>query len=224
MAHNPATTIDALRSVLQATGLKPDMLERIPEIPLRMVDGKEMIAPALSWERVNNIETPQLYPIFPWRIYGVGRPNIERAINTYSYDPDALKFRTHIGWKQDNIWAACLGKTDEAAQLTLKKLGNGPHRFPAFWGPGYDWTPDLNWGGSGMIGVQEMLMQEVGEQILLLPAWPAEWDVHFKLHASHQTTIELTLVDGEITQLIVTPKEREKDIVNCFTINHTKNN
>ena len=105
MAHNPATTIAALRSVLQASGLKPDMLERIPEIPLRMVDGKEMIAPALSWERVNNIETPQLYPIFPWRIYGVGRPNIERAINTYSYDPDALIFRPHIGWKQDNTWA-----------------------------------------------------------------------------------------------------------------------
>ena len=222
MAHNPVTTIAALRSVLESSGVNPEMLERIPEISTRTVNGKEMIAPALSWERVNNIETPQLYPIFPWRNYGVGRPELERAINTYSYDPDALKFRTHIGWKQDNIWAACLGLTDEAVDLTLKKMGNGPHRFPAFWGPGYDWTPDLNWGGSGMIGMQEMLMQEVGDQIFILPTWPATWDIRFKLHAAHQTTVEVTLKDGKITQLDVFPKEREKDIVNYQNLEITK--
>ena len=219
MAHNPATTIAALRSVLESSGVKPDMLERIPEIPLRTLDGKEMIAPAKSWERVNNIETPQLYPIFPWRNYGVGRPDLDRAINTYSYDPDALKFRTHTGWKQDNIWAACLGLTDEAVDLTLKKMGNGPHRFPAFWGPGYDWTPDLNWGGSGMIGMQEMLMQEVDDQILLFPAWPANWDVSFKLHAAYNTTVAATLKDGKIVKLEVTPKEREKDVINWLEMN-----
>ena len=222
MAHNPVTTIAALRSVLESSGVNPEMLERIPEISTRTVNGKEMIAPALSWERVNNIETPQLYPIFPWRNYGVGRPELERAINTYSYDPDALKFRTHIGWKQDNIWAAYLGLTDEAVDLTLKKMGNGPHRFPAFWGPGYDWTPDLNWGGSGMIGMQEMLMQEVGDQIFILPTWPATWDIRFKLHAAHQTTVEVTLKDGKITQLDVFPKEREKDIVNYQNLEITK--
>ena len=79
-------------------------------------------------------------------MYGVGKEGLEIARNTYLYDPDAQKFRSHIGWKQDNIWAACLGMTEEAAQLTLEKMANGPHRFPAFWGPGYDWTPDHNWG------------------------------------------------------------------------------
>ncbi len=62
--------------------------------------------------------------------------------------------------------------TEEAAQLTLEKMANGPHRFPPFWGPGYDWTPDHNWGGSGMIGMQEMLLQEADGKILLFPAWP----------------------------------------------------
>ena len=60
-----------------------------------------------------------------------------------------------------------LGLTEEAKKLSLAKLSNGPHRFPAFWGPGYDWTPNHNWGGSGMIGLQEMLLQTNGEQILL---------------------------------------------------------
>ena len=45
-SYNPSSTIAALRSVLQTYGRKPDMLARIPEIPLRIVDGKEMIAPA----------------------------------------------------------------------------------------------------------------------------------------------------------------------------------
>ena len=34
-----------------------------------------------------------------------------------------------------------------------------------------------------MIGLQEMLLQTNGELILLFPAWPLEWNVHFKLHA-----------------------------------------
>ena len=43
--------------------------------------------------------------------------------------------------------------------------------------------PITTGGGSGMIGLQEMLLQTNGEQILLFPAWPKEWNVHFKLHA-----------------------------------------
>ena len=213
MTNNASSTIAALRTVLETYGKKEEMLKTIPPIPLRMIEGKQMISPAVSWERINNIETPQLYPVFPWRIYGVGKENLEVARNTYFHDPDAIKFRSHTGWKQDNIWAACLGLTEEAKRLSLAKLSNGPHRFPAFWGPGYDWTPDHNWGGSGMIGLQEMLLQTNGEQILLFPAWPKEWNIHFKLHAPGETTVEATLKNGKVTDLKVFPKSREKDIV-----------
>lgn len=213
MAYNASSTVAALRSVLQKYGRKDDMLQRIPGIPLHTIDGKEMIAPARLWERVNNTETPQLYPVFPWRIYGVGKEGLEIARNTYLHDVDACKFRSHIGWKQDNIWAACLGLTEEAERLTLMKLADGPYRFPAFWGPGYDWSPDHNWGGSGMIGLQEMLLQEADGKLLLLPAWDRRRDVHFRLHAPGKTVVELELKGGEVTRLSVTPREREKDIV-----------
>ena len=154
MTNNASSTIAALRTVLENYGKKDEMLKTIPPIPLRYIEIKDSlnptaspelkqtISPAVSWERINNVETPQLYPVFPWRIYGVGKENLELARNTYFYDPEAIKFRSHVGWKQDNIWAACLGLTEEAKRLTLAKLSNGPHRFPAFWGPGYDWTPD----------------------------------------------------------------------------------
>ena len=225
MTNNASSTIAALRTVLENYGKKDEMLKTIPPIPLRYIEIKDSlnptaspelkqtISPAVSWERINNVETPQLYPVFPWRIYGVGKENLELARNTYFYDPEAIKFRSHVGWKQDNIWAACLGLTEEAKRLTLAKLSNGPHRFPAFWGPGYDWTPDHNWGGSGMIGLQEMLLQTNGEQILLFPAWSKEWDIHFKLHAPSETIVEATLKDGKVTDLKVLPESRKKDII-----------
>ena len=128
--------------------------------------------------------------------------------------PPLLSLYSHVGWKQYNIFAACLGLRDEAKLLTLQKFADGPHRFPTFWGPGFDWTPDHNWGGSAMIGLQEMLLQCSGDRLILFPAWPRDWDVSFKLHAPGQTVVEATLKDGEMTALKVTPAEREKDIIN----------
>ncbi len=191
-AYNSVSTIAALRTVARAMG-DTALLARLPDITLR--DG--MIAPALHYERVQNVETTQLYPVFPWRIYGLGRPGLDVAVKTYQQDTLALKFRSHIGWKQDNIWAACLGLTDEARRLCELKLADGPYRFPAFWGPGFDWSPDHNWGGSGMIGLQEMLLQETPDgQLLLFPAWPREWDVCFRLHATGGRVVEATMKNG----------------------------
>ena len=206
-AYNSTSTIAALRCVAEAM-CDTVLLSRLPEITVR--DG--MIQPALHYERVQNVESTQLYPVFPWRMYGVGRPNLDIARNTYLNDSLAVKFRSHIGWKQDAIWAACLGMTDEAQRLIQLKMGDGPHRFPAFWGPGYDWTPDHNWGGSGMIALQEMLLQEVGDSLYLFPAWPKEWDIRFKLHASRNTIVEAELKKGRVVYLNVTPKEREKQV------------
>lgn len=199
----------------------------IPDIPFRTVDGKEMISPAKTWERVNNIETPQLYPVFPWRMYGVtvgDSTGYERAVNTFRHDPDALKFRSTKGWKQDNIWAAALGLTDEAFALNSEKWADGQHRFPAFLGPGYDWTPDHNWAGAAMIGVQEMLLQTDGDgrKITIFPAWPADKDISFRLHAPHNTTVEATLTGGEVTHLRVTPENRIQDIIIPSAIKYNK--
>ncbi|MBC7722423.1 MAG: hypothetical protein H7068_10395, partial [Pedobacter sp.] len=201
MAYNSTSTIAALqtvtKSLLQSNYLAhdrkkyfTDLLNRIPLISFRNVDGHATIAPAKSWERINNSEPTQLYPVFPWGIYGVGKPGLDTAINTYLYDTLAIKFRSYLGWKQDNIFAAKLGLTNEAAKLTILKLKISNNKFPAFWGPGFDWTPDHNQGGSGMIGLQEMLLQTDEKKIILFAAWPKDWDVHFKLHAPYNTTVE----------------------------------
>lgn len=193
MARNPASTIAALKA------LNYDF-DGIPNIPLSVIDGDTCIAPAESWERIQNSEVPQLYPVFPWRIYGVGKPHLNIARNTYFKDPHALEMRSTKGWKQDNIWAACLGLTDEARRLNTEKLSDGPYRFPAFYDAGFDWAPDMNRGGAGMIGVQEMLVQEDKDRNpVLFPAWPREWDCSFRLYISGRRCIEGTLKNGVIT-------------------------
>lgn len=226
MATNASSTIAALQTVATRllelpgsclTGEKRkwlhEFLGRIPAISYQQFGSHTTIAPAQLWERINNVESPQLYPVYPWGIFGVGKPGLDTALNTWKYDTNVIRFRSHVGWKQDNIFAARLGLTGEAWRLTALKLQNAGRRFPAFWGPGFDWVPDHNWGGSGMIGMQEMLMQADGKRILLFPAWPMETDVHFKLHAPYNTTIEAELRKGKLVRLQVIPEERKKDIV-----------
>ena len=225
MAYNSTSTIAGLHTILtrlldlpsqygndSARAKWTTMLKQLPPISFRYFNNHPTIAPAQAWERLNNKEVPQLYPVYPWGLYGVGKPGLDTALNTWKYDTDAIKFRSYIGWKQDNIFAARLGLTDEAAALTVEKLKDSKRRFPAFWGPGFDWTPDHNWGGSGMIGLQEMLLQTDGEKIFLFPAWPRSWDVHFKLHAPGNTTVEAILKHGKIEELKVEPDNRRKDI------------
>ena len=85
-------------------------------------------------------------------------------------------------------------------------------RFPAFWGPNYDWIPDQDHGGVLLKAVQAMLIQTDGRKIFLLPAWPKDWDVDFKVHAPYRTVIEGKVRHGQITQLKVIPPSRQKDI------------
>ena len=53
----------------------------------------------------------------------------------------------------------------------------------------------------------------VGGKIRLLPAWPVDWDVDFKLHAPGRTVVEGKLRSGRMTSLNVTPKERQEDVI-----------
>ncbi|RXK86735.1 DUF5703 domain-containing protein [Filimonas effusa] len=226
MAYNSTTVIAALRVTLGRLLELPEqyldsarrgqwkiMLQRIPELPYRQVEGHTMLSPAVTWARVQNSEAPQLYPVYPWGIYGVGKPGLDTALNTWNYDPHVVKYRSHVGWRQYNIFAARLGLREEAGYYAALKFANGRHRFPSFWGPGFDWTPDHNWGGAAMIGLQEMLVQTDGKKIYLLPAWPEGWNARFKLHAPYNTVIEGAVKDGKLQRLQVTPAKRQTDVI-----------
>ena len=227
-AKNPTDLIAGLRACLNSM-LKLDnsyitleekeyyrrFLSRIPDYSYTEANGMRVIKPAEEWLKEANQELPQFYPLFPFDQFEIGDEEIQVFKNTYAQAPEFRK-GTIQSWHQDGIFFARMGMIREAADYNTRKLQDSPRRFPTFWGPGHDWVPDHNWGGSGMIGLQEMLLQTIGDQILLFPSWPEDWDVDFKLHAPYNTTVEGILKDGELIQLKVIPESRRKDVVNTF--------
>ncbi|MBM4089849.1 MAG: LamG domain-containing protein, partial [Planctomycetes bacterium] len=166
------------------------LAEKLPPLPTREVDGVRMLAPATRFADKRNIENPELYAVFPFRLIAVGRPDIELGIEALRHRWD----RGHFGWRQDDIFMAYLGLADEArANLVARaRQHDVGSRFPAFWGPNYDWVPDQDHGGVLMKALQAMVMQTDGDKVFLLPAWPGDWDVSFKLHAPRKTVVEGT--------------------------------
>jgi hypothetical protein len=224
-ATNPTDLVAGLRACLQSLLAIPgdlvpaadreyfaQYLARLPEISFGEEKGERVVLPAKSHLLYQNVECPQFYPLFPFNQYRLGDPEMDafRAAWKHGTFPKGMV----QSWHQDGIFFARMGLTAEAADYNTRKLRDSERRFPTFWGPGHDWVPDHNWGGSGMIGLQEMLLQTIGDQIVLFPAWPREWDVDFKLHAPGQTVVEGVLKDGELKSLNVTPPSRAKDVVN----------
>ena len=50
------------------------------------------------------------------------------------------------------------------------------------------------------------------KKIYLFPAWPKNIDVHYKLHAPYNTTVEAELKDGKLVRVKVLPPQRMKDV------------
>lgn len=74
----------------------------------------------------------------------------------------------------------------------------------------------MDTGGTGMIALQDMLMQTYGNEsrtIRMLPAWPGNWTADFKLRAPFETIVEGTVKNGELVRLDVDPPERRKDVI-----------
>jgi hypothetical protein len=191
--------------------LLDNIQNKLPAIPLRELEQKRMLAPAQRYDNKRNIENPELYAVYPFKLYGLGRPDIELAINALIHRWD----KGHFGWRQDDLFMALLGLTREARSGLVERCNNwdSRHRFPAFWGPNYDWTPDQDHGGVLTKTLQVMLLQCDDKKIHLLPAWPKEWDVDFKLHAPYNTVVEGKVRDGKIETLHVQPEGRKNDIV-----------
>ncbi|HEX4123072.1 MAG TPA: DUF5703 domain-containing protein [Verrucomicrobiae bacterium] len=171
-------------------------------------DGVPTILPAAQYGHTRNAENPELYTVFPYHLYGVGKQNLDLARATFA----ARLFRMSHCWGQDGLDAALLGLTDAARKSVVEELTfYGNQRFRWFWKKS-DWIPDMDDGGAGMAGLQLMLLQCDGDRILLLPAWPRQWTADFKLRAPRQTTIEGHVENGKVTSLTVTPRERRKDV------------
>jgi hypothetical protein len=233
-AENPTPVVAGMRVVLAGLLALPEslttseqrkrwtrVLGEMKEVPLAEEAGKKWIKPADVFSNKRNAEHPELYAVFPYPIYGIGKPDLEIGLETYKRRENK---RTG-GWQQDAIQAALLGQTADAKSfllqnITTENLMGGANekakrpdsRFPAFWGPNFDWIPDQCNGSVILSTLQYMLMQTDCKKIILLPAWPKDWNASFKLHAPYQTTVEGRVENGKVLDLKVTPESRKKDI------------
>jgi len=173
-------------------------------------DGKPIILPAEKYGKTSNGENPELYVAFPYRLYGVGKPGLTLAQDTFA----ARRFPQDTCWGQDGPQSAVLGLTSVAKKAAIAEFTDyGDQQFPWFWKAGHDWIPDYDNGGTGMLTLELMLLQCDGRRIQLLPAWPTDWTADFKLHAPYQTTVSGHVANGKITNLTVLPASRAKDVV-----------
>lgn len=225
--HNPAPDIAGLDYVLRRLLALPAdvadqshkdrwqrILAEVPPLPEGMNNGKEILLPYESARDSGrkNGENPELYAVYPFRLYGLGKPDLGLARDTFA----VRQARGTTCWLQDPIHAAYLGDTETARQDVIQNFSNSSkdpqERFPTFWGPFHDYTPDEDNGGNGLNALQLMLLQSEGTKLLLLPAWPLDWDAQFKLHAPLSTTVEGTVHAGHLVSLSVTPRSRRGDV------------
>jgi autotransporter-associated beta strand protein len=181
--------------------------------PLPMDPTGSYVKPAQTYGSPENIENPECYCIFPYRLYGIDLPNFNVGLATF-------KNRTiqdnKYDWSQDVIEEPLVGLTNAAQIDVINNFDDTDPsaRFQAFWTSRNDYLPCEDTGATAMTGLQFMLMQCVGSQIQLLPSWPAGWSVDFKLNAPSNTTVRLVIQHQIVTQLTVTPSSRMNDLIN----------
>lgn len=169
----------------------------LPGLPQKRIAQGDVFLPAeVFLELRTNVENPELYAVFPFGLANFSNELCQTGIRTFRY----RNFDSWYGWGQDGQEAAILGLVDEAAEMLRKKVGNtNPnHRFLAMWGPNYDWVPDQDHGSNLMLTLQNMVLQSY-DKAYLLPCWPENWNVSFKLYTSRETQIEGQYKEGRLT-------------------------
>lgn len=215
------------------------LLGELPDVPTRCIKGIELLAVGEKYASGREIcESPEMYSVYPFRQAWLGN-EARLAMGRQSYHlrtisldgtPDGQAVETG-GWQAAPVQAAYLGLAREAARLVSINFNDQfihwndnvdpdapwpsrPRaRFPAFWETKMDGTPDNDHGATSVNALQSMLLQSSGKQIFLLPAWPEDWDVSFKLCAPGNTTVECEYRDGKVQMLKVTPASRRADVV-----------
>lgn len=209
------------------------LIELLPEVPVKN-DGKgTIIQVAQEVGKHINVEQPDLYAVYPFRLYSIGTPGL--ATGRYTFDNPSFSEATQqsytsmpfivlegegarrsiFSWHQTGVQAAYLGLTHYAKEILVRSvLSNDKRfRFPTFYGPNYDWIPDGDHIAVINMTLQSMLLQCDEQAIYILPAWPKEWNVRFKLHGFYNTIIEGSFENGEFSYLDVLPANRKKDVV-----------
>lgn len=221
---NDTPTVAGLRSVLEKLLALPvtavtaadraswtELSQRVPDIATTGSGNSTKLAPGKFLPpTTSNVENPELYALHPYRVYSKARMaknggNLAPALQAYRN----RRFRGDIGWNQVAPDAALVGlgklsDPDAAPSLVAARAAAGPakgYRFPAFSQHYQDYMPSADHLGMFSNALVWMVLQPTDDadgSALLLPAWPCEWDLTFKLAAPKGATVTGTVTGGKL--------------------------
>ena len=228
IAVNPAPDVAGLRFCLDEllamqAGTAEDQARwrrfrgEIPDVP--SADHRRAarpLRPPRNGRSSTTAENGELYPVFPFRCFGLAlgyrRPcGLDDAA---SHLQGRLRLRLLDAGSNPLGLCRQRGRGRRRPGRAASASPRPMCRFPLYGREGPDSCPDFDHFGAGSVALQRMLVQEAGGKILLLPAWPADWDADFKLHlAAHGAA--RTVKDGKLTAWDIQPTSRRNDVVVC---------
>jgi len=236
-ATNDAPTIAALLSVIPKLLALPTtftttdqrsfwttLLNKVPPLPTVGSGSTLALAPCQKCPpSTSNVENAELYPVHPYRLYTVAR----LGANSSALQPALVAFRNKKfteddGWNQNAMDAALLGLASQAQTYVHNRAAMAPaegYRFAAFSPHLQDYEPSLDQLSVFNNALQYMLLQtadDAQQTMVLLPAWPCNWNVTFKLNGPLKTIVEGSVSSGKLTYT-VTPSSRATNVkaLNC---------
>jgi len=177
----------------------------LPPLPMGLnASGAPVLSPAavLCSAGSNKVEAPELYAVHPYRRLTVGRAvaqggiDLTPARNAFAGDSHAAVDNTD--WDQGVWQAALLGLTEQAVGLLAQRVLSPPaagYRWPGFAAAYHDYAPVSELYAGAATALQFMLLQpgdDAAGTLVLLPAWPCQWSVQFKLWGPLNTSVEVT--------------------------------
>lgn len=227
---NDLPTVAGLRAVLQKLIQLPadlageeqrqkwaDFLKIIPALPQKNgahipCDTCDESTSGPGCHKTSNVENAELYAVHPYRLATAARGDAESLyLATTAFE--RRRFKGDVGWNQNAMDAALLGNASNAAAFVLARAATPPakgYRFPAFAPHEQDYEPSSDHYAVMSNALQYMLAAPTDSKdngLLLLPAWPCEWDVDFRIAAPNKTVVLGSLKNGKL-QYSVTPSAR----------------
>lgn len=220
-------------AALQAV-LPPLPATTLPNGTVVLLDAEVLCSPG-----TNNVESAPQYAVYPNGRFTVGRalgtwgrgggpagvPEfVKPAVDAFYADPNANSAKSNTDWGQGVMDAALLGLTDDASRLVLQRALTPPapgYSWSGFAPSVHDYSPQTELFAGMSAAVNFMLLQsgdDAAGTIVLLPAWPCEWAVRFRLWAPLSTVVELDYAPAAADvpakrDLVVEPPHRAAQVV-----------
>ena len=134
----------------------------------------------------------------------------------HSLNPEVIK-EVEIPEQEISYWTEersekalknALEEVKPSLELALKSQG-----FPQFWGSDFSVLPPVQDKVDELVNaLRPMLIEATGKRVCILPGWPIDQDISFRIDTITGLGVEVVYRDQEIKRLEVYPKQRTNEV------------